>query len=148
MGLSSFHLSWEAIVWSLLHTTKGMNMSARIWTQSVPIWMPTVRSNKQSSIMKISVSENILVESGCFSSIKKICSFLKQGMCSYVSHSFIWNTVEATVICLCFLVGNSCVGKSNILMLLLDILKFSESIPWIANVKVSLSAFDSWYNRY
>ena len=44
----------------------------------------------------ISVSENFLVESECFFLQNKICPFLAQGICIYVGHSFLWNTVGPT----------------------------------------------------
>ena len=45
----------------------------------------------------ISVSENFLVESEWFLFYQnKICPFLAQGICIYVGHSFLWNTVGPT----------------------------------------------------
>jgi len=37
-------------------------------------------------MLRISVSENFLVESECFCFQNKICPFLAQGICIYVGH--------------------------------------------------------------
>jgi hypothetical protein len=77
------------------------NKSARRGAQFVPIGMPTVcckirslsithmLSFKYSNMLKISVSENFLVESEWCSMQNKICLFLGQGSCIYVGISFL-----------------------------------------------------------
>ena len=82
-------------------------MTAVCWKTTPPI--------NQNILM--SVSEKILLES-VWSSTNKMCSFLVQGICIYVDHSFAWNKDELIVLIylLCYMQrgDNSNIWLNNI----------------------------------
>ena len=107
-----------------------------------------VFNKKNSSMLMISVSENLFGRIRVFFLQDKICPFLAQSICIYVGHSFLWNTVgPIPVICPSRIRR---VYNSNVLLLLqeerdLDCMIFRvlqnphliHTIPRVASVTVT-----------
>ena len=135
IGLAFVRFSCEDPVWNLPHANTGIRWREDEHSLYLYVWCllknTSTKHNKYAvnqnvSMLMISVSQNVLVESEyLFFLENKICPILSQGLPFFCS----WNTVGPTALT-CLAVGNSCIegtvvkccngiaGESHILYLL------------------------------